>query len=154
LKKSWASPPGSLDTSKAIDYNYCLPTTKALTNNPWRVSPRDSSHSTTAKYPIDNHIIFVIMGLLIFSWLSVFFLALWQALSHLIYVNFPPLQGKRICILIAHPDDEAMFFSPTVVALTDPALKNHVRILCLCSGMSPIIFFRNIFDHHRTYYEV
>lgn len=48
--------------------------------------------------------------------------------------SFPTFRGKRICLLIAHPDDEAMFFSPTVLALTRPALGNHLKILCLSSG--------------------
>ena len=48
--------------------------------------------------------------------------------------QFPQLRGKRICLLIAHPDDEAMFFAPTVLALTKAELGNHVKILCLSSG--------------------
>ena len=48
--------------------------------------------------------------------------------------SFPTFQGKRICLLIAHPDDEAMFFAPTVLSLTRPALGNHLKILCLSSG--------------------
>ncbi|PVI01433.1 phosphatidylinositol glycan class L [Periconia macrospinosa] len=48
--------------------------------------------------------------------------------------SFPMLQGKRILLLIAHPDDEAMFFAPTLLALTRPELGNHVKILCLSSG--------------------
>jgi len=44
------------------------------------------------------------------------------------------LYNKRICLLIAHPDDEAMFFAPTVLALTRPETGNHVKILCLSSG--------------------
>ncbi|PKY03560.1 N-acetylglucosaminyl phosphatidylinositol de-N-acetylase [Aspergillus campestris IBT 28561] len=48
--------------------------------------------------------------------------------------NFPRLYNKRICLLIAHPDDEAMFFAPTVLSLTRPALGNHLKILCLSSG--------------------
>jgi len=51
--------------------------------------------------------------------------------------SFPKLRNKRICLLIAHPDDEAMFFAPTLLALTDPAVGNHVKILCLSSGTSP-----------------
>jgi len=51
-------------------------------------------------------------------------------------MRFPTLQNKRICLLIAHPDDEAMFFAPTVLALTRPETGNHVKILCLSSGMS------------------
>ncbi|KAI9795705.1 MAG: N-acetylglucosaminyl-phosphatidylinositol de-N-acetylase [Piccolia ochrophora] len=47
--------------------------------------------------------------------------------------TFPTLRNKRICLLIAHPDDEAMFFAPTLLALTRPELGNHVKILCLSS---------------------
>ncbi|KAI1409520.1 LmbE-like protein [Hypoxylon sp. FL1857] len=49
-------------------------------------------------------------------------------------MRLPMLRGKRICLLIAHPDDEAMFFAPTVLALTCPENGNHVKILCLSSG--------------------
>lgn len=48
--------------------------------------------------------------------------------------RFPRLYNKRICLLIAHPDDEAMFFAPTVLALTKPELGNHLKILCFSSG--------------------
>jgi N-acetylglucosaminylphosphatidylinositol deacetylase len=48
---------------------------------------------------------------------------------------FPTLYNKRICLVIAHPDDEAMFFAPTLLALTRPERGNHVKILCLSSGM-------------------
>ena len=54
--------------------------------------------------------------------------------------SLPTLRNKRICLLIAHPDDEAMFFSPTLLALTKPELGNHVKILCLSSGpFDPIL---------------
>ncbi|OTA76652.1 hypothetical protein M434DRAFT_402480 [Hypoxylon sp. CO27-5] len=49
-------------------------------------------------------------------------------------MRLPTLRNKRICLLIAHPDDEAMFFAPTVLALTHPDNGNHVKILCLSSG--------------------
>ncbi|KAJ5757472.1 uncharacterized protein N7511_006166 [Penicillium nucicola] len=48
--------------------------------------------------------------------------------------SFPRLSNKRICLIIAHPDDEAMFFAPTVLALTKPELGNHLKILCLSTG--------------------
>ncbi|KAI0156676.1 LmbE-like protein [Hypoxylon sp. FL1284] len=48
--------------------------------------------------------------------------------------RLPALRGKRVCLLIAHPDDEAMFFAPTVLALTRPDCGNSVKILCLSSG--------------------
>lgn len=53
-----------------------------------------------------------------------------------VQTRFPTLRNKRICLLIAHPDDEAMFFAPTVLALTRPETGNHVKILCLSSGAS------------------
>lgn len=49
--------------------------------------------------------------------------------------QLPIPRNKRICLLIAHPDDEAMFFAPTVLALTRPELGNMVKILCLSTGM-------------------
>lgn len=54
--------------------------------------------------------------------------------------SFPTLRGKRICLLIAHPDDEAMFFAPTVQALTRSELDNKLKILCLSSGPSIVSF--------------
>ncbi|KAI0476648.1 putative deacetylase LmbE-like domain-containing protein [Xylaria cf. heliscus] len=48
--------------------------------------------------------------------------------------RFSTLRNKRVCLLIAHPDDEAMFFAPTVLALTRPGSGNHVKILCLSTG--------------------
>ena len=58
----------------------------------------------------------------------------WLYTAQITRSSFPILRGKRICLLIAHPDDEAMFFSPTVLALTAPEAGNHVKILCLSSG--------------------
>ncbi|KAL8360582.1 hypothetical protein RB601_007160 [Gaeumannomyces tritici] len=55
-------------------------------------------------------------------------------LQSLAAARFPTPRNKRICLLIAHPDDEAMFFSPTVLALTRPETGNHVKIMCLSSG--------------------
>lgn len=60
-------------------------------------------------------------------------LALWLYTAHT-SLTFPTLRSKRIALLIAHPDDEAMFFSPTVTRLTDPSLRNTFRILCLSTG--------------------
>ncbi|KAE8444941.1 hypothetical protein EG329_014068 [Mollisiaceae sp. DMI_Dod_QoI] len=73
------------------------------------------------------------------QWLTVFLLPLvvvacWLYTVHVARAKFPKLRNKRICLLIAHPDDEAMFFAPTILALTEPSLGNHVKILCLSSG--------------------
>lgn len=53
----------------------------------------------------------------------------------------PQLQNKRVCLVIAHPDDEAMFFAPTVLALTKPETGNHVKILCLSTGATSLTCF-------------
>ncbi|KAM4062624.1 glcNAc-PI de-N-acetylase domain-containing protein [Hirsutella rhossiliensis] len=54
--------------------------------------------------------------------------------ASVVQARFPALRNKRICLLIAHPDDEAMFFAPTLLALTRPETGNHVKILCLSTG--------------------
>lgn len=59
--------------------------------------------------------------------------ALWVFTAY-ITETFPTLSGKRILLLIAHPDDEAMFFGPTLRWLTKPELANQVMILCFSSG--------------------
>lgn len=48
--------------------------------------------------------------------------------------TYDPIRNRNIALLIAHPDDEAMFFSPTLLALTDPALGNKVHIVCFSTG--------------------
>lgn len=62
--------------------------------------------------------------------------ALWSYTATLARL-FPTLRNKRVLLLIAHPDDEAMFFAPAVTALARPELQNHVRILCLSTGIAP-----------------
>jgi N-acetylglucosaminylphosphatidylinositol deacetylase len=59
---------------------------------------------------------------------------LYVYLSQSVVAQYPMLSNKRICLLIAHPDDEAMFFAPSVLALTRPETGNHVKILCLSKG--------------------
>lgn len=66
--------------------------------------------------------------------IPVLFITAWLYTAYLTRVSFPRFRNKRICLLIAHPDDEAMFFSPTLLALTDVGLGNHVKILCLSTG--------------------
>ncbi|KAI9736922.1 MAG: N-acetylglucosaminyl-phosphatidylinositol de-N-acetylase [Claussenomyces sp. TS43310] len=58
----------------------------------------------------------------------------WLLTINVVRDRLPKLRNKRVCLLIAHPDDEAMFFAPAILALTDPRLGNHVKILCLSSG--------------------
>ena len=67
----------------------------------------------------------------------------WLYTAQMTRHSLPTLRNKRICLLIAHPDDEAMFFSPTVIALTKQAAGNHIKILCLSSGPSIHVLYRN-----------
>jgi len=68
----------------------------------------------------------------------------WLYTAQLSRTYFPQIRNKRICLLIAHPDDEAMFFAPTLLALTAPELGNHVKILCLSTGNHPIFFLARL----------
>lgn len=58
--------------------------------------------------------------------------ALWLYTIGVARTTFPRIANKNVVLLIAHPDDEAMFFAPTLLGLTEEG--NHVKILCLSSG--------------------
>jgi hypothetical protein len=75
------------------------------------------------------------LRLLILAVLAVVLPGIYIMTANITQPRFPILRNKRICLVIAHPDDEAMFFSPTVLALTKPDTGNHVKILCLSTGM-------------------
>jgi N-acetylglucosaminylphosphatidylinositol deacetylase len=47
-----------------------------------------------------------------------------------------PIRGRNILLVIAHPDDEVMFFGPTLVGITNSSAANNVRVLCLSNGIS------------------
>ncbi|MCJ1298959.1 N-acetylglucosaminyl-phosphatidylinositol de-N-acetylase [Hypocenomyce scalaris] len=76
------------------------------------------------------------MSLFIYTAIPIVLTTLWLYTVHMTRSAFPQLRNKRICLLIAHPDDEAMFFAPTLLALTDQEAGNHVKILCLSNGVS------------------
>lgn len=77
--------------------------------------------------------------------LPILFVTAWLYTAQVTRVSFSHLRRKRICLLIAHPDDEAMFFAPTLLALTAKELENHVRILSMSTGSSLFVskFTRN-----------
>jgi N-acetylglucosaminylphosphatidylinositol deacetylase len=64
----------------------------------------------------------------------------WLYTARVARASCSQIRSKRICLLIAHPDDEAMFFSPTLLALTSEGLGNHVKILCLSTGIPASLF--------------
>ena len=74
--------------------------------------------------------------LLSLTLIPVLVFALWHLSSTTIPPVPPLLRNKRIILLTAHPDDESMFFSPTLQALTHPSLQNHLKILCMSTGNS------------------
>lgn len=65
--------------------------------------------------------------------IPVLILVAWLFSAYMIR-SFPIITGKRICLLIAHPDDEAMFFAPTLLSLSRRELGNQIVILCFSSG--------------------
>jgi len=46
------------------------------------------------------------------------------------------LLAKRPVLVVAHPDDESLFFGPTLLALSKAGEKKELRILVLSSGTS------------------
>ncbi len=46
--------------------------------------------------------------------------------------------GKRVLFVIAHPDDEAMFFGPSVTSIVSwcnsVSSRDNVHLLCLSTG--------------------
>jgi len=72
--------------------------------------------------------------LLTLTILPFLFFALWHITASSVPPIPPSLRGKRVILLIAHPDDESMFFNPTLQALTHPSLQNHLKILCMSTG--------------------
>lgn len=68
--------------------------------------------------------------------IPVLLLTAWFYTAAMAQSRFPTLRNKAIVLLIAHPDDEAMFFAPTILGLLKPELGNHLKILCLSSGTS------------------
>lgn len=65
--------------------------------------------------------------------LSIFW-ALALVLTSKSYPLPPELKNKSILLLIAHPDDEAMFFGPSILSLSSSKNRNHIKILCLSTG--------------------
>lgn len=59
----------------------------------------------------------------------------WTVLSSIVSPNLPTsLTNASVALLIAHPDDEAMFFGPTLGRLALNGNNNNVTIICFSSG--------------------
>lgn len=46
------------------------------------------------------------------------------------------IQNSTVYFVIGHPDDEVMFFSPTIIELSKPKNNNDVKIICFSNGDS------------------
>lgn len=58
-----------------------------------------------------------------------------KALNHLVNASSSQENNDiRTLIVTAHPDDECMFFAPTIIRLVE--LNANVHLLCLSQGMS------------------
>jgi len=73
-------------------------------------------------------IVFVLSGLALFGLGLISYLIL----QHRNRFQFFKLPNPRTLVLMAHPDDEVMFFGPTIVSLVDKGFD--VFLLCLSSG--------------------
>lgn len=56
-------------------------------------------------------------------------------------VRFP--QSKRTLVVIAHPDDESMFFGPTIISL----IKRNCQVFLLCLSNGSYLFFLQRVEH-------
>lgn len=64
--------------------------------------------------------------------------------SHFTRPNYPynsitsptplPIRNSSVYFVIGHPDDEVMFFSPSLVEITKPKHGNHVHLVCFSRG--------------------
>jgi len=80
---------------------------------------------------------------MIVDWITIVF-ALFFSLSLLVYYVLKRLTKRRVRLKVhtgrvlfvtAHPDDECMFFAPTILTLTRSG-QYDVFLLCLSSGKS------------------
>lgn len=66
------------------------------------------------------------LSLIIPAWL------LWHPSGGILSFNSPIPQAGRVLLVTAHPDDETIFFSPTISALRHAG--NEVFLLCFTNG--------------------
>lgn len=98
----------------------------------------DYIFDTYKLYIIDNsqealeHLLLVALVYIVVC-LGVYLLICHRRRSTLVnFMNFPTC--KRVLIVTAHPDDECMFFGPTILSLTH---RNDCRVflMCLSNGL-------------------
>src|ERR1700748_664226 len=78
----------------------------------------------------------------------IFFLAAWICFLYILLAYIVPsnpalipvslLAAKKPLLVTAHPDDESLFFGPTLLGITKAGNEKELRILVLSSGQLPI----------------
>lgn len=87
----------------------------------------------SAKEALD-HLILVVLAYLLIC-LSVYQLMFRRLASRFHLISDVRLaQFRRVLIVTAHPDDECMFFGPTILTLTQRQKPCTVYLLCLSNG--------------------
>ncbi|OBA22761.1 LmbE-like protein [Metschnikowia bicuspidata var. bicuspidata NRRL YB-4993] len=56
----------------------------------------------------------------------------------------PPIRNSTVVFVIGHPDDEVMFFSPSLVELAKPKHHNRIKLLCFSRGDAVDVSFGGI----------
>ncbi|CAO3625104.1 unnamed protein product [Cunninghamella echinulata] len=64
--------------------------------------------------------------------ITTIFIYAYYTVAH--YEKGIPLKGNNILLLTAHPDDECMFFGPTLSSLKSSGNKSRIHVLCLSTG--------------------
>lgn len=57
--------------------------------------------------------------------------------------------NDNVALIIAHPDDESMFFTPTILSLTNQS-KDHFYIQCFTSSFILFYFLRHSTPHFKN----
>lgn len=96
---------------------------------------------------LSNTLFHIQMGLLSrLRWVCsriIYSFIIWSVLTTSIPELFPEFQlnevsknfqNKNIQLLIAHPDDEVMFFAPTLIELNKPIHNNNISVICFSTG--------------------
>ncbi|KAK6204667.1 N-acetylglucosaminyl phosphatidylinositol de-N-acetylase [Scheffersomyces amazonensis] len=47
-----------------------------------------------------------------------------------------PIQNSTVYFIVGHPDDEVMFFSPSIIEISKVKYNNHVKLICFSNGDS------------------
>ncbi|OCL09954.1 N-acetylglucosaminyl-phosphatidylinositol de-N-acetylase, a glycan bosynthesis protein [Glonium stellatum] len=106
--------------------------------------PYSPTHVRTLKFLLRHLLSFVYRNKRALLRLAVFLIIFWPFLLYLLlayvvpthYGLFPVtlLNAKSPLLVVAHPDDESLFFSPTILRLTEKPVQSTVNLLVLSTG--------------------